>query len=52
MSHINSYTRKKLNDHSPFDSFSQRYGFKLINALGIKKIDPNDVILKPSLIFK
>ena len=50
MSHINSYTRKKLNDHSPFDSFSQRYGFKLINALGIKRIDPNDVILKPSLL--
>lgn len=50
MSHVNSYTRKKLNDQSPFDSFSSRYGFKLINALGIKKINPNDIILKPRLI--
>jgi len=50
MSHINSYTRKKLNDQSPFDSFSSRYGFKLIDALGIEKINPNDIILKPSLI--
>jgi IS30 family transposase len=50
MSHVNSYTRKKLNDQSPFDSFSSRYGFKLINSLGISRIDPNDVILKPSLL--
>ena len=50
MSHVNSYTRKKLNDQSPFDSFSSRYGFKLINALGIERINPNDVILKPSLL--
>lgn len=50
MSHVNSYTRKKLNDQSPFDAFSSRYGFKLINALGIEKINPNDIILKPSLI--
>lgn len=50
MSHVNSYTRKKLNDQSPFDSFSSRYGFKIINALGIKKIEPNDIILKPRLI--
>jgi IS30 family transposase len=50
MSHINSYTRKKLNDQSPFDAFSSRYGFKLIDALGIEKINPNDIILKPNLI--
>lgn len=50
MSHVNSYTRKKLNDQSPFDSFSQRYGFKLIDALGIERISPNDIILKPSLL--
>jgi IS30 family transposase len=50
MSHINSYTRKKLNDKSPIDSFSSRYGFKLINALGIEKINPNDIILSPNLL--
>lgn len=50
MSHVNSYTRKKLNDQSPYDTFSSRYGFKLINALGISRINPNDIILKPSLL--
>jgi len=50
MSHVNSYTRKKLNDQSPFDAFSSRYGFKLINTLGISRIEPNDVILKPKLL--
>ena len=49
MSHVNSYARKKLNDQSPYGAFSSRYGFKLINALGIDKIPPNDIILKPSL---
>ena len=50
MSHVNSYTRKKLNDQSPYDAFSSRYGFRLIDSLGISKINPNDVILKPSLL--
>ena len=50
MSHVNSYTRKKLNDQSPYDAFSSRYGFNLTNALGITKIEPNDVILKPYLL--
>lgn len=50
MSHVNSYVRKKLNDQSPFDAFSSRYGFKLINSLGIARINPNDIILKPSLL--
>jgi IS30 family transposase len=50
MSHINSYTRKKLNDQSPLDSFSSRYGFKLIDSLQIKRIPANEVILKPYLL--
>lgn len=50
MSHVNSYGRKKLNDQSPYDSFSSRYGLKLISALGITKIEPNDIILKPNLL--
>ena len=50
MSHVNSYVRKKLNDQSPFDAFSSRYGFELINSLGISLINPNDIILKPSLL--
>jgi len=50
MSHVNSYGRKKLNDLPPYEAFSQRYGFKLINTLGIKLIPPNDIILKPRLL--
>ncbi len=50
MSHVNSYGRKKLNDQSPFDAFSSRYGFKLIDELSITKIDPNDIILNPTLL--
>lgn len=50
MSHINSYTRKKLNDQSPYDVFSQRYGYNLIKSLGIERIEPNDIILKPNLV--
>lgn len=50
MSHINSYARKKLNDQSPFDAFSSRNGFKLIDAFGIERISPNDIILKPALL--
>lgn len=50
MSNVNSYTRKKLNDQSPFDSFSSRYGFKLIDSLQIKRIPANEVILKPYLL--
>lgn len=50
MSHVNSYARKKLNDQSPYDAFSSRYGFKLIESLGILSINPNDIVLKPSLL--
>jgi IS30 family transposase len=50
MSHVNSYGRKKLNDLPPYEAFSQRYGFKLINALDIKLISPNNIILKPRLL--
>lgn len=50
MSHVNSYTRKKLNDQSPYDAFSSRYGFNLINTLSISRVSPNDVILKPNLL--
>ena len=52
MSHINSYTRKKLNDKSPYDIFSTIYGYDTLNKIGIKKIKPNDVNLTPYLLKK
>lgn len=52
MSHINSYLRKKLNDISPYDAFSLVYGNDILPKLGITRVSPDDVILKPSLLNK
>ena len=52
MSHINSYTRKKLNDKSPYDIFSTIYGYDTLNKIGIEKINPNDVNLTSNLLKK
>lgn len=52
MSHINSYSREKLNDKSPLDLFGFLYGFDITEKLNIVKIAPNDIILKPSLFNK
>ena len=52
MSHINSYTRKKLNDKSPYDIFSTIYGYDTLNKIGIKKINSNDVNLTTKLLKK
>ena len=50
MSHINSYSREKLNDKSPLDLFGVLYGHSVIEKLGYRKIPPNEIILKPSLL--
>jgi IS30 family transposase len=50
MEHINSYTREKLNDKSPYESFSFFYGQGILDALGVKLIPNNDIILRPSLL--
>jgi len=52
MSHINSYSREKLNDKSPFDMFSFLYGHSILQKLGLRKIPPNEILLKPSLLKK
>jgi len=50
LSHINSYSRPVLNDKSPYDLFEYLYGAELLTALGIRRIEPNDIILKPGLL--
>ena len=50
MEHINSYTREKLNDRSPYESFSFFYGQGILDALAVKLIPTNDIILRPSLL--
>lgn len=52
MSHINSYARKKLNNQSPHSVFSFLYGDQTLVKLGSKLINPNEIILNPSLLNK
>jgi IS30 family transposase len=52
MSHINSYTREKLNDKSPFEMFGFLYGFEILEKLGQRKIPANKILLKPALLRK
>jgi IS30 family transposase len=52
MSHINSYSREKLNDKTPYDMFGFLHGYSVLDKLGYRKIPPNDIILKPSLLKK
>ena len=52
MSHINSYSREKLNDKSPFDAFGFLYGQDIVEKLGINRIPANEILLKPSLLKK
>jgi len=52
MSHINSYSRDKLNDKPPFDVFSYLYGDSLLEKIGLRKIPANEIILKPELLRK
>ena len=52
MSHINSYSREKLNDKAPIDVFNFLYGGDILPKLGIHKIPANEITLKPSLLKK
>ena len=52
MSHINSYTRKKLNNQSAHRLFSFLYGETILSSLGIQEIPPNDINLTPRLLKK
>jgi IS30 family transposase len=52
MNHINSYGRKKLNDRSPYESFSFFYGSELLTLLDSKPIPSDEIILKPYLLKK
>jgi IS30 family transposase len=50
MSHINSYSREKLNDKSPLEMFGFLYDKGIPDRLGIQQIPPNEILLKPSLL--
>lgn len=50
MNHINSYQRKKLGDHSPYDMFQLFYGVEVLKKLGAAKIPSNEIFLLPGLL--
>lgn len=52
MSHINSYTRKKLNNQSAHQLFSFFYGENILDELNICKVPANDINLTPRLLKK
>ena len=52
MSHINSYSRKKLGNKSPYEVFEFQYGRKILDAFHLQKIPADEIILSPELLKK
>ena len=52
MSHINSYTRKKLNNRSAHQLFSTIHGEDVLTKLHQKLVPANEINLTPSLLKK
>ncbi len=50
MNHINSYSRKKLHDRTPYEVFALFHGTKVLDLLDATLISPNNIILKPALL--
>lgn len=50
-SHINSYKRKRLNDHSPLELFSLLFGNETLDKLGLVSIAPENVCLSLRGLF-
>lgn len=50
--HINSYKRKKLNNRSPYETFSFYYGEDVLKRLGCSPVAAENIILKPKLLKK
>ena len=50
MSHINSYSRKKLGNKSPYEVFEFQYGKEILDIFHLKKIPADEIILSPELL--
>ena len=50
MNHINSYKRKKLNNRSPYETFSFYHGEEVLYKLGCTPVTASDIMLKPALL--
>ncbi len=51
-SHINSYVRESNQNKTPYELIVERFGPEFVELLGIKYVNPNDVILRPRLLKK
>lgn len=51
-SHINSVRRESNEFQKPYDMALPYFGKSILNKLNIKRIDDDDIILKPSLLNK
>ena len=49
-SHVNSYPRKSLNGNAPIELIEKMVPQELLNKLGIEHLQPEEVVLKPSLL--
>ena len=52
MNHINSYKRKKLNNRSPYETFSFYHGEEVLHKLGCYPVTASNIMLKPTLLKK
>ncbi|WP_375372941.1 transposase [Clostridium sp. CF012] len=52
MNHINSYKRKKLNNRSPYETFSFYHGEDVLQKLGCTLVAASGIMLKPTLLKK
>lgn len=52
MNHINSYKRKKLNNRTPYETFSFYHGEEILHKLGCTPVAAGDIMLKPALLKK
>ena len=50
MNHINSVTREGLADRTAYAVAEQKLGYELLSKLGVELIQPDEVLLKPTLI--
>lgn len=50
--HISSYPRPGLGNRTPYEVFSYLYGEDILQKLGVHRIDPDDVTLRPSLLTR
>lgn len=50
MNHINSYKRQKLNNRTPYETFSFHFGSKMLDLLGCSPVAADEILIRPSLL--